>query len=234
MKIKIVVLYIIAVSNVFPLVGCTTIGFSNSAKLARLDFGQPTNINVCILRDREVTQKRVDEIMGAVNQEFNRYGIQFTVPWVRKWERPGFWSTTILSDVILKPLSVPCDRLFAFAERTASDRLWEILLPEIAGAVETITSTKGFAFADWLLFDSPESVATHEFYHFFGCKHALVMDSCYEQIKKIKDIAAGEKHAGNDFFPTISQDGRVLKSRDEVDNEFYQLILNHNIQTMRE
>ncbi len=214
---------------IFPLIGCTTIGVSNRTKLAQLDFGQPANINVCILRDRDIPQERVDEILRAVNQEFNQYGIQFTVPWVRKWERPGFWSKTILSDVTSKPLVAPCDRLFAFAARTAGDRFWEILLPEIVGAVEAVSYTKGFAFADWYLFDRPESITIHEFYHLMGCKHALVMDSCYEQVKKMKDAFASEKHNAGDFFPAMSYEGKVLRSREEVDGEYYQLIQNYNM-----
>ncbi len=232
MKKHIHVLFIIALLNVFCLIGCTTVGFSNRAKQTQLDFGQSVNINVCILRDSKVKQEQVEEIMVAINKEFNQYHIQFTVPWMRKWERPGFWSKTILSDVVTRPLVAPCDRLFAFAGRTVGDRFWELLLPEVAGAVDGISFTKGFALADWLLFESPESVAIHEFYHLLGCEHALVMDSCYDKIKKIKDIAADEKLADNDFFPTISRDGRVLKNRDEVDNEFYQLILNAIVENM--
>lgn len=234
MKKQILILFIIVLSNILSVIGCTTIGLSNNAKLAEINFGASENINVCILRDREVTQERVDEIMGAVNHEFSQYGIQFTVPWVRKWERPSFWSKDILSDVISKPLAAPCDRLFAFAARTASERLWEIFLPEILGAVDTVSYTKGFAFADWFLFESPESVAIHEFHHLLGCKHALVMDSCYEQVKKMKDAFALEKHAGDDFFPATSSEGHILRNRDEVYNEFYQFILNHNIPTISE
>jgi hypothetical protein len=75
-----------------------------------------------------------------------------------------------------------------------------------------------------LSFAGPESNAVHEGYHLLGCGHGLVMDDCYEQIRTMKIIAVQERERGNDFFPTISSDGYILRTREEVDDEWYRYI----------
>lgn len=224
--------------NLFTLVwvlflsGCTTIGLPNHAKLQEMDFGEPETIHLCIIRDTDVSPERVDEVIEILREEFIQYGISIEVPWIRIWDRPGFTYKTIMSDVVTVPLHPPCDRLFALVDRNAGDFLWGLIFPEVLGAVDELTHTKGFSVAEWgslnQLIVSQNSTAIHETYHLLGCAHDIIKDKCYDQIRHLKHEAAQERKTGNDFFPSISRDGKILRTRNEVDNELYQFFLNSN------
>ena len=210
--------------------GCTTIGLDNPAKRDKMDFGAPATMRVCLLKDREISQERTDEVKAALREELRPYGIEVLYPWVAPWDRPGFWSSTQLSGLLIMHLVPPCDRIFGLAGRHMGDFVWGIIMPEVLGSVEAYSYTRGFAVVEWgslnqlLGFASPKSVAVHEGYHLLGCGHGLVMDGCYEQIRMMKIIANQERERGNEFFPTVSKDGYILRTREEVDNAFYQLI----------
>lgn len=110
------------------------------------------------------------------------------------------------------------------------DFIWGILLPEYLGMVDSTTFSKGFAIAEWgsinqILppFNSPDDVAIHEGYHLLGCEHSLIMTTCYYKIQRLKEAAKKERMNGGDFFPIITKEGKILRSRNEVENELYQL-----------
>jgi hypothetical protein len=223
-------LRVLCIATTAMIMGCTTIGVPDAAKMGKIDFGAPVPMRVCLLKDREISRQRTDEIKAALQEELRPYGIEVMYPWVAQWDRPGFWSDTQVSGIVLMPLVPPCDRIFGLAGRHTGDFFWGIIMPEILGAVEGKTFTRGFAVVEWgslnqlLSFAGPESNAVHEGYHLLGCGHGLVMDDCYEQIRTMKIIAVQERERGNDFFPTISSDGYILRTREEVDDEWYRYI----------
>lgn len=210
--------------------GCTSVGFHDLAKRNKMDFGPSVTMRICLLQDRDVSQAQADSIKAALRKELRPYGIEVIYPWVQPWDQPGFWSSTQLQGLLNAPLVPPCDRVFGLADRHVGDFLWSIFLPSVMGEVETLTHTRGFAASGWgthdlLGFYSPESIAVHEGYHLLGCGHALSMDDCYEQIRMVKVIAIQDRERGNDFFPAVSKDGHVLRTREEVDTVLYQYVL---------
>jgi hypothetical protein len=225
-----VILRMLCLAGITTAVGCTTLGAPDPVKRSQIDFGSPLTMRVCLLKDREISRQRTEEIKAAFQEELRPYGIEVIYPWVAPWDRSGFWSSTQTTKVLNMPLVPPCDRIFGLAGRHFGDFLWGILMPEILGQVEGLTFTRGFAVAEWgslnqaLGSASPQSIAIHEGYHLLGCGHGLVMDDCYEHIRMMKIIAAQERERGNDFFPTISNEGYILRTRDEVDNLWYQLV----------
>ena len=74
-------------------------------------------------------------------------GLHIATPWIREWERPAFSQKGIIRDVARRPLTAPCDRILALVGRDARDFLWGVLMPEILGAVETRTNSKGYVVA---------------------------------------------------------------------------------------
>jgi hypothetical protein len=145
------------------------------------------------------------------------------VPWIRKWERPAFEAKGIIKDIAARPLECPCDRLLAIVGRDARDFVWGLLMPEIFGAVEDRTFTKGYAVGSVgslnqaLSLETPKDIAVHEAYHFLGCKHGLFADSCYRQVASIRREAQHNRERGEDFFPAMSLSGRIFWTRAEVD-----------------
>ncbi len=230
MKTFPVMLRLLCLATTAMVMGCTTIGVPDAAKRGEIDFGSPATMRVCLLKDREISQERTDEIKAALQEELRLYGIEVTYPWLAPWDRPGFWSSTQLVGVMNMPLVPPCDRIFGLAGRHTGDFFWGIIMPEVLGVVEGQTFTRGFAVVELgslnqlLSFADPESTAVHEGYHLLGCGHGLTMDDCYEQIKMMKIIAAQERERGNEFFPTISNEGYILRTREEVDSVWYRLI----------
>lgn len=220
--------------SLIAITGCTTIGLPNHLKAEKMDFGEHATMRMCVLKERNISQERVDNIIQALRKEFAQYNIGIDVPWVRTWDRPGFTYEPILSDIIQTPLQPPCDRIFAFVNRNIGDFLWGLIMPEILGSVEGQTHTKGFSVAEMgslnqlLGIATPESNAIHETYHLLGCGHNLIMNKCYDRIKELKRIAIIERAAGNDFFPALTVDGKTFKTRTEVQNEFYQTFRNLN------
>jgi len=153
-------------------------------------------------------------------------GLHIATPWIREWERPAFSQKGITRDVARRPLTAPCDRILALVGRDARDFLWGVLMPEILGAVETRTNSKGYVVAQVgslnqvLTFQSPSSAAVHEFYHLLGCHHGVDKEDAYRQVRHIKQLAARNRLQGRDFFPAMSEKGRVYVSRVDVDRRF--------------
>jgi hypothetical protein len=109
--------------------------------------------------------------------------------------------------------------------RNFKDFLWGTIMPEIHGAVEDLTMTKGFAVAEVGSFNqvislsSATSIAIHETYHLLGCGHGLGAEPCYDQIARVKKIARNNRLAGRDFFPSVILNQRVLITRHDVEKE---------------
>ena len=210
----------------FLLSGCTMIGLQDMKAVGERDFGPEERFCICMYKDDAVSDKRAEEIISAIKEEFEPFGIHVDVPWVRPWQRAGFTSREILEDIAYRPIEPPCDRLFVLVGRDFKDFLWGVLLPEMNGGVETHTMTKGFAVAEMgsinqiLTLKNPKAIATHEIYHFLGCGHGLFADICYDQILRIKVAARQNREAGRDFFPSINFDGRIFWTRSDVNRRF--------------
>jgi hypothetical protein len=204
--------------------GCTTIGIGDKSGLDRGNMGQPEILRICIYKDVGVPDQRVDEIIGAIAGEFALHGLRIEVPWIRPWQRPAFEVEGIMKDIASRPLECPCDRLFGVVGRDYKDFVWGLVMPEILGAVEDATLTKGYAVGEWgslnqvLSFKSPAETAVHEAYHLLGCKHGLFASSCYKQVEGIRKVAKYNRQQGQDFFPAMNLKGRIFWTRADVDN----------------
>jgi hypothetical protein len=187
------------------LAGCTTVGVHTRA-IDAIEYGPPQTVRVCLLKTADVPAARVDSIVAALNAEFGRYGLSIEVPWVRPWVRPGFQAGAIFEDLLPRELEPPCDRLFALVDRHAGDMLWGLVLPEVLGAVDTVTSTRGFVVATYASLNQvvagPEAAAIHEFYHLLGCPHGMTLTACYPRIARLK--AARDPAA--DFLPGVEME----------------------------
>lgn len=213
----------LAGAMVMLLTGCTTVGM-HTRELATVDYGAPVEMRVCILQAPRVTDARVAELIAAVNDEFTPYGIRVTVPWVRPWVRPAQSFKHMFDDVMRRDLEPPCDRLVVFADRNAGDALRGMLMPEILGAVDDTTHTRGMVIANRAtlnqLLQSPEGTAVHEFYHLLGCPHAMSLSKCYTRIALVKRQFARDPQ----FFPGVRADGRLLVTRDAANSMLRQAL----------
>jgi hypothetical protein len=196
---------------------CTMIGVDVPSRRAQLDFGPPVELRVCMLAAPDISAERAESVRAAIDREMALYGIRVRVPWVRPWERPAFFTTSMLPDLMRRPLERPCDRLVALVGRHLGDTLWGFVFPEILGAVEETTHTRGVVVAGYLspnqLLLSPSRTAIHEFYHLLGCGHSLWKLGCYDQIQRTKSYRASEA----DFFPGLTRDKQPIRTRSGVD-----------------
>jgi hypothetical protein len=190
--------------GILALTGCTTVGIHTSAR-ENVDFGPSVTVRVCLLKAADISQHRAEALKRLVQEEFVRYGLLIEVPWVREWERPGFQAGSIMRDLLERPLEPPCDRLFGFVDRHLGDFAWGLVMPEILGAVDSVTATRGYVVATFgsinQLIAPPEQTIVHEFYHLFGCPHDVTLSKCYPKIAALK--ASLQPDA--DFFPGVSR-----------------------------
>ncbi len=196
---------------------CTMIGVGVPFRRAQIDFGPRVELRLCMLAAPGISAERAESVRAAIDREMADYGIRVRVPWVRPWERPAFFTTEMLPDVMRRPLEPPCDRLVALVGRHLGDTLWGLVLPEVLGAVEETTHTRGVIVAGYLspnqLLLPPGRTAVHESYHLLGCGHSLWKWGCYEQIRRAKSLAPGD----GGFFPGLTADGQPVRSRAEAD-----------------
>lgn len=206
--------------------GCTTIGIPLPSDCRHIDFGPEQCFRICVYKDIDVSEHQVEHIIAAWKREFSAYGLKVDIPWIRDWHRPAFSEKGLSRDAAARPLEVPCDRIFILVGRHIGDFLWGLLLPEILGAVEDITQTKGYAVAQMGSFNQLLSTwksavpAVHEAYHLVGCGHGLTRGDCYTQILRIKAAASENRAAGRDFFPGMTVTGRIFRTRSEVEEMF--------------
>lgn len=190
--------------GLLALTGCTTVGVHTSAR-EHVDFGPPVTVRVCVLKTADIPPQRAEALKQLVRKEFAKYGLLIEVPWVRDWERPGFQVDSIMRDLLERPLEPPCDRLFGFVDRHPGDFVWGLVMPEVLGAVDDVTATRGYVVATFgslnQLFASPGQAIVHEFYHLFGCGHDVTLTKCYPRIASLK--AAVQPDA--DFFPGLGR-----------------------------
>lgn len=200
---------------------CTTIGAHDLETLNKTDFGPRESLRFCLLLDDSVPEPTARALMNEVAREFGRYAIDVQVTRTQAWTRPGFTVKEIIADVAIRPLEAPCDRLVAMVGRNLGDALWGLAMPEVLGAVETLTHSKGYVVARTAslnqAFSTPGATAVHESYHFLGCDHGLVMTECYRRIQAIKLAARRNRSLGRDFFPALGPQGRPIETREMVD-----------------
>lgn len=211
---------------------CTTVGVHHADALNAVDFGPREELRICVLADEGVTENDARELVGKVGEEFAAFGIDVSVPWVRRWERPAFLMEGIVENVWQAPLEAPCDRLLALVGRNLGDFLWGLVGMEVLGAVDTPTHSRGYVVARTVslnqLISSPTNNAIHEAYHFLGCTHGVSLAHCYANIRNLKRIAHASREAGTDFFPGVSLKGTPIKSRHEAN-----LVMNQAIRLAR-
>ena len=209
----------------FILFGCTTVGIPDKTAMHNMDFGPSEKLRICIYKDVNVSDRQAEDIIAALQQEFSQFGLEIEVPWMKPWKRPAYTGDEILKNFTACPLESPCDRLLALVGRNFGDFVWGILMPEIHGAVEDVSMTKGFAVAEvgsfnqMLSMSSAAHIAVHETYHLLGCDHNVDAKPCYERIKLVKKVARRNRLAGGDFFPSIPLDQHVLNSRLDVEKK---------------
>lgn len=212
---------LLPVAFALMLSACATVGSHNAEHLDALDFGQSEELRICVLADESVTEDDARRLMAGVGEEFSKFGLEITVPWVERWKRPAFLSEGIVVDVWLRTLDSPCDRLLALVGRHFGDFLFGLLGAEVLGAVDTVTYTRGYVVAETgslnQLLVRPSETAIHESYHLMGCAHQLSLSDCYKHIQNLKKLAARNRGSGVDFFPSISPKGTAILSRQEAD-----------------
>lgn len=210
-------LRIAVVAACVALGACTTVGVHTRQRLA-VAYGPPVQMRVCVLRAPGVSPQRVDALVAAVNSAFAAYGIEVIVPWMRPWPRPGFTFQRLFDDLARRALEAPCDRLMAFGDRHVGDFLWGLTMPEVLGAVDDDTHTRGYVVATRVslnqLITPPAAVTVHEFYHLLGCRHAASMSDCYGRIAALKR----SYDPRTDFFPGVGRDARFLLTRHAVNS----------------
>ncbi|WP_309262061.1 hypothetical protein [Lysobacter arvi] len=210
-------LAVLVVVSTLALAGCSSVGHHTAGRDA-YDYGPQATLRVCVLHTDDVGADRVQALIGAVDREFAAYGIRVVVPWTRAWKRAGFSHEALFDDVAQRTLEAPCDRLVAFVDRNAGDFLWGLVMPEVLGAVDQATHTRGYVVATRAslnqLFSSPTATSVHEFYHLLGCPHAATMTGCYARIARLKRAILPEA----DFFPGVAPDGSFLRTREAVND----------------
>jgi hypothetical protein len=204
--------------------GCSTIAVDPASYAG--DTGPPVTLRLCLLKDEGISCKQAEAIIAAVTREMALWDIAVTVPWIREWRRPGFFNSAITRDVAAHPLEAPCDRILALVGRGFKDFAWGMLMPEILGAVESLTHTKGYAVArlgslnQLLSLHSPADAAIHEIYHMLGCDHGTSAQSCAAQIARLKTQMEQNRADGKDFLPGIDTAGNPLWTRAAVEAAF--------------
>lgn len=189
-----------------------------------IDYGPPETLRLCIYQAEGVDDKNAEALIKAIQNEMALYGIVIEVAERHSWQRPGFGVNDIIRGLVATTqLQAPCDRIVGFVGRHFGDFAASLLLPEVLGAVETVTHTRGYMVAEIgsinQIFSSPESTAVHETYHLLGCQHDLTLENCYQRIQRIKAEAHKNRAQGNDFFPGVTVDETFLADRSLTDRK---------------
>lgn len=216
-----------------PLLGaCSTVGWHVKSEREKIDFSPDAQLKICAYREADVSSADVDELIARWDRELSLFKIKVVKVRDRVVERPGPIGAAMLNFLYEQDLEAPCDRLVYFQGRTAGDMAFEAfsltifaltgLKFEIHGAVETLTHTRGYIKARYnqlgqMLFTSPGGILIHEGYHLLGCGHAWRLTQCYQRIKEAKNLL---RESPSDFFPAITLNGRVYRTRAQVNAVF--------------
>jgi hypothetical protein len=194
---------------------CSTIGIPNPIEKSKINFLDKVPYKLCILKDKDIPDQRVDSMMYHLKKDLMDYNIDLIVQSVIPWERKHFFTVDILfEDVVNQPFPKDCDRLVAFVSRNILDLTFSFF-GEILGLVETKTRTRGLVYADYLTFNliigaTPSSVLIHENYHFLGCNHHIIMNNCYATILNHKKQYL--KNKDKSFFPSTNENGDFINT----------------------
>ena len=187
--------------------GCTTIGTASLEDIKSHDFGGEQTLRMCIYKDTTVSDAQTEKMIAVMKKEFLPFGIKVEIPWVRDWKRPAFPATGSSMTLLRARWNRRAIVCSAWSAGIWGTFLWGIILPEILGAVEETTMTKGYAVAEWgslnqvLALRSPENLMVHETYHLLGCGHGLNAGLCLDQIVRMKKAAQRTGKRVKDSLP---------------------------------
>ena len=206
------------------LVGCTSVGGFSSKPTASANDG--FTLRVCVLRDPAVSEAQVNELFSAWQEELTPLGIRPVISDMREEPRPSFTAFGAFSALEQERLGSNCDRLALLVGRNVGDVMYGLAatfmgLPEVHGAVDTKTHTRMYLVAETAsvphaVFGGAKGGIIHEGYHLLGCGHWSWGD-CYKQIDKLKTLA---REKTTDFVPSITEHGRVYRTREEVEQVY--------------
>lgn len=208
------------------------VGFHRESVKETYDFGKPITIRVCVWKDENVSEKRMNYLFDSWNQELGLYNLQAKVVNVKPWTRPGWTGNAIMEELFQAPIPEDCDRVLALAGIKFTDIAYEFLsiilaaffIPtfEVMGAVDSYTGTRGFVLAHptlgHLISGGSTGTIVHEGYHLLGCGHSFFLSECYAKIQDLKTNA--EKYPTENFFPAMHPGGGYLFRRKEVNHFF--------------
>jgi len=213
------------------------IGVDRPAIRQAMDFGPPKTVKLCVYLDDGITRQEADELLSGWNSsEAPKYDLYVEPVSYSSLKRKAFFHGGIMDQLLQVPLPNRCDRALWFVNRSVGDVLYGfgpatvLGAPVVLGEVDDLTLTHGFVLAKTAslsqLFESPETVTTHEIYHLLGCGQHFDMPRCYRQIQRLKveelklrasnyDARIGEQP----FYPTWNNldETRLLRSRKEVE-----------------
>lgn len=189
-------------------------------------------LKICVFRDENFSEEQVHTRFNQWNEALGSYGIKAVVTGeIDILPRKGFLLSTNASKMKM-PLGragqPSCDRIIYFLGRHAGDVIYGILgtqipLPEIVGAVDP-TSTRmcivgETATLGHLIAGGAKNKLIHEGFHLLGCGH-YSWKNCSLQIERLKRLASDNPEQP-DFIPALTADGRVCRTRTEVDIAFF-------------
>ena len=189
--------------------GCTTIGVRTDASRA-----SAASVTMSVRVLSSLSERQTNACLDKAKQELSSVGVNLETR-VEPYERPpGMLLPAVMNDIALMPLGDD-DRIFALLGGTP------IL---IFGAVDNLTSTRGYARAGWsfshvINFMPPCSAVVHEMWHLLGCGHGLTMNSCYDRIAEMKSA-----HKGG-FLPARNLDtGELILDPAEADERLRRFV----------
>ncbi|TGK15264.1 hypothetical protein EHO61_15915 [Leptospira fluminis] len=221
--------------SLFLLTDCTTVGFHREAVRNSLEYGKTQTLKVCVWKDENVSLERISSLMDSWNDELALYRLRAETVQITDWKRRGWTGIAILEDLVHAPLPEGCDRILAFAGAKSTDYFYQIAqivlafffipLPEVLGAVDRNTGSRGYVLAHWfslnqLLWSAPSATLVHEGYHLLGCGHSLFLSECYTKIREIKEAGLTESARKDLFFPAKNPKGGYFLQRKDLNSFF--------------
>ena len=167
-------------------IACTTVGSHDLKAQRAIDYGTPTTVRVCVLREASIPVARVEALISSLQEEMTPYGVRVELARVEVAPRGGFTVWGIMGALQSTELPAGCDFLLQLVGRHMGDSAWMLLpLPEVLGAVDAIGGQRLYVVAGYnplslnQRVSPPAEILKHEFYHLLGCEHAMDMGECY-------------------------------------------------------